>query len=44
MAGIGDGVEVLSDVTGTLTVRNPLGVRGDLGKNQDRLTLVVKEE
>ena len=44
MAGVADEVEALFDVTGKLKVRNPFGVRADLGKKQEGVTLVVEKE
>jgi polygalacturonase len=44
MAGIGDEVEPLFDVTGKLKVSNPFGVRSDLGKKQESVTLTVEKE
>jgi polygalacturonase len=44
MAGLADEVAALFDVTGKLSVRNPFGVRSDLGKKQEGVTLVVEQE
>ena len=44
MAGLAGDVAALFDVTGKLTVRNPFGVRADLGKKLEGVTLVVEEK